>query len=399
MTSINPNILIWARETAGLSYDQAAKGIFSDSKNKSGIEKLKEIENGLSHPTRSQLIKLSKKYRRSLLVFYLDRPPLKGDRGEDFRTLPTDKKEEYAPTLDALIRDVRVRQNLIHSIIEEDEFSPLNFVNSIRINDNIEFVSEKITEYLRFDIQVFRKQPNIEESFKYLRNRIESTGIFILLIGNLGSHHTNIPVEHFRGFAISDPIAPFIIINDQDAKSAWSFTVLHELVHIWLGVTGISDPYANSQIERFCNKVASNILLNNKDLSLLSDIGLLPLNDQINKITSFANSRKLSRAMVAYRLHLSKKINKDSWASLSQQFQREWIESQKLKKNNNNNNDNNSDGPSYYIVRRHRLGASLLNLVNRALSEGTITFTKAGKIFGVKPRNVEPLLHGLTQQG
>jgi hypothetical protein len=42
-------------------------------------------------------------------------------------------------------------------------------------------------------------------------------------IGNLGGNHANIPVEIFWGFAIADPTAPFIVINDQDAHTASFF--------------------------------------------------------------------------------------------------------------------------------------------------------------------------------
>ena len=76
--------------------------------------------------------------------------------------------------------------------------------------------------------------------------------MFVLLAGNLGSHHSAIPVSAFRGFAIADPIAPFIVINDGDAKAAWSFTLLHELAHLWLGATGVSGGVPEMQIERFC---------------------------------------------------------------------------------------------------------------------------------------------------
>ncbi len=76
--------------------------------------------------------------------------------------------------------------------------------------------------------------------FELLRKKPEAAGVFVLLIGNLGNYLTTIDLEMFRGFALADEVAPFVIINDQDAKTAWSFTLLHELVHLWLGQTGVS---------------------------------------------------------------------------------------------------------------------------------------------------------------
>lgn len=56
-------------------------------------------------------------------------------------------------------------------------------------------------------------------------------------------------------------------------------------------------------------------------------------------------------------------------------------------------------GPNYYVVKRHRVGSALLDLVRRALDEGNITYTKASRVLGVKPRNVEPLLSAGASRG
>lgn len=52
-----------------------------------------------------------------------------------------------------------------------------------------------------------------------------------------------------------------------------------------------------------------------------------------------------------------------------------------------------SSGPDFYVVRRHRLGNSIVNLVSRNLSSGSLTPVKAAKILGVKPRSVAPLIN------
>ena len=101
-------------------------------------------------------------------------------------------------------------------------------------------LARRIAETLKFSLSAFRAEKTRDNAFAYLRAQIEAAGSFVLLLGNLGSHHTNISVEIFQGFASADPWAPMIVINDQDAKTAWSFTALHELVDLWLGSTSIS---------------------------------------------------------------------------------------------------------------------------------------------------------------
>jgi hypothetical protein len=69
-------------------------------------------------------------------------------------------------------------------------------------------VSRRLIAHLQFDLRVFRAQRTAEDAFKYLRTQVERTGVFVLLIGNLGSHHSNVSVEVFRGFALADDVAP-----------------------------------------------------------------------------------------------------------------------------------------------------------------------------------------------
>jgi len=85
--TLNPDILTWARDTAGLSADEAARALgFNDTRNRSAVQRLMALETGQEQPSRSVLLKMAQAYRRPLLVFYLAQPPRIGDRGHDFRT-------------------------------------------------------------------------------------------------------------------------------------------------------------------------------------------------------------------------------------------------------------------------------------------------------------------------
>jgi hypothetical protein len=92
--------------------------------------------------------------------------------------------------------------------------------------------------------------------------------------------------------------------------------------------------------------------------------------------------------MVAYKLFLTQIINESIWRQLTGRFTDEWIAS----RNRHGEADTDGGGPSYYVLKRHRLGEALLGLVRRSLAEGTLTHTKAAQVLGVKPRNVDPLL-------
>ena len=388
---INAAVLRWARETAGLSLEEAADRLkISSARGLSAVDRLKALEDGQKLPTRPLLIRMSKQYRRPLLVFYLDAPPRKGDRGEDFRRLPQDYDVSNEGLVDALVRDVRARQSIVRAVLEdEDEATPLPFVSSAAIGDGVSGLAEKIRKGIGFDLNTFREQKGVGEAFTFLRGKVEATGVFVLLIGDLGSHHSTIPVDAFRGFALADEVAPFVIINDQDSRAAWSFTLLHEVAHVWLGRTGISGALAETTLERFCNDVAGTLLLPPAELRDIHVRDGVPLALAIERINAFAIDRNISRAMVAYRLYRAGSIEMPMWSALRAEFRKQWLDNRDRQRELARDQEG---GPTYYIVRRHRIGKALVELISRMTASGALTFTKASKVLGVKPRNVPEFL-------
>ena len=297
--ALNPQILTWARETAGLSVDEAARALgFKDARDRTAVERLQAMESGEEEPSRSVLKTMARKYHRSLLVFYLGEPPRKGDRGQDFRRAPGASAPEYDPTLDALIRDIRGRHSIVKDLLEQTESKRVDYVASVTMDVPPVDLAQRITERLGLSLADFRQKANVQSAFSYLREKVEASGTFVLLLGNLGSYHTNIPSGVFRGYAIADPVAPLIVVNDQDANVAWAFTTLHELTHLWLGTTGVSGGNTDTQLEGYCNSVAGEILLPDQEMNELQFLRRANLQETIEAIAQFAISRKISRPMV-----------------------------------------------------------------------------------------------------
>jgi len=392
MPKVNSEILKWARETAGLTLEEAATKInLQQARGISAADRLAFLESGDKEPTRLLLTRMAKKYRRPLLTFYLSAPPRKGDRGQDFRTLPADYSDTGEALLDALIRDVKARQSMVRAMLEDEEDTEtLPFVGSMKISQGKPAVLSSIQKTLQFDRNEFHTQPSTSEAFKLLRNRVESTGIFVLLIGNLGSYHTAIDLETFRGFALADNIAPFVVINDQDAHSAWSFTLLHELVHIWLGQTGISGLRAEKSIEKFCNDIASDFLLPISELKHLDVDDKTDTQLAQNRIGEFAFDKNLSASMVAYKLYRMGTLDFETWILLSKNFRKMWVDQRNDSRLSARAEKRNL--PIYYPGRRRSVGKALIELVGSMLHAGEITTSKAGKILGVKAKNVQNLI-------
>ena len=76
--------------------------------------------------------------------------------------------------------------------------------------------------------------------------------------------------NEFRGFALVDDIAPLVFVNTHQTLNGQIFTLAHEYAHVWRGSSGIGneDPRSTgqSEIERWCNAVASEVLVPRADL-------------------------------------------------------------------------------------------------------------------------------------
>jgi len=396
---INPEILIWARESAGLSIADAAEKIgLTSSDATSASDKLAEFEAGERSPTRNQLAKIAAVYRRPLVAFYMPTPPPKGERGEDFRTHSVAVSGRENALLDALLRDIRGRQEMVRSLLEdEDEAVRLPFVGSASIAEGVSSVVSKINEALGLSAAQEGRPGGADVLFKDLRTRCERLGVFVLLIGDLGSHHSALTDSVFRGFAIADDFAPFVVINDQDAKAARSFTLIHELAHIWIGQSGVSggaDTEAvatpASRTEQFCNDVAGEILL--PAAALARRPAGLEANDKETThriIAAISETWSVSEPMVAYRLHRLGWVNSTIYRQISADYAARWRAAKAQEKAKAKETEG---GPSYYVVKQHKLGNALIGIVHRTLRDNLLSHTKAAKVLGVKTSSVEPLL-------
>ncbi len=416
MPVVNPEILVWARKTAGLTIqDAVAKVGIRDARGMAAIDRLTALERGEERPTRPILVKMAHHYRRPLLAFYLNTPPRRNDRGPDFRTLPGARSSETDALIDALVRNLQSRQSMVRAALEaEEEAEPLLFVGALLRSGDADVGIESLRRVLRHKQEAARllrhavgvlgqvlgddlnaarhyAEPSAEHAFRLLRSRTEDAGVFVLLQGDLGSHHTAIDVEVFRGLAIADDVAPFVVINDNDSRAAWSFTLLHELTHLLLGQTGFSSVNTGTEIEEFCNNVAAEWLLPARTLDEI-EVEIERGRDgveQKRRISDFAREHNLSRTMVAYRLLRSNRIDRSTFERLRGDFHQQW---RQLRARHRERARKSEGGPSYYVVRRYRVGQGLLRFTRRMVDSGALSTTKAARILGVKAPQVGKML-------
>ena len=75
-------------------------------------------------------------------------------------------------------------------------------------------------------------------------------------------------------------------------------------------------------------------------------------------------------------------------------FRQEWLERRNIQRAAAREREG---GPNYYTIRRHRVGAALLGLVQRGMRDGSVTPVRAAKMLGVKPMAVYSLIGDATR--
>jgi len=220
-------------------------------------------------PTIKQLKQFARKFSIPFYYFFLDKIPEKKFLIPFYRK---GKKWEgkLSPELSKLLKDLKRIQNFLKKYLQQRDFYPLNFVGKITLQNNFEKVVILIKNTLELDEDWNLKLNSKKEVFQFLRTRAEKAGIFVFANSTLWLNtHKKLSAEEFKGFTLVDNYAPIIFINTNDFQSAQIFTLVHELVHVFLGkgeILGDGEellPEAE-EIEIFCNKVTAELLVPKK---------------------------------------------------------------------------------------------------------------------------------------
>ncbi len=252
---VNPDLLDWALERAGVSADALA-GKFP---------KLREWLTGELAPTLKQLESFAAATHTAIGLLFLPQPPDEPLPIPDFRTLPEARLSRPSADLLDTIYLCQQRQAWYREHQHLYGAQPLDFVGSVSVADEVPDVAARIARSIGFDLTARSCSANWSEPLRRLIAQIEDAGVLVMVSGVVGSNtHRPLRVEEFRGFALADALAPLIFINGKDSKAAQMFTLAHELAHLWLGESGVIDVQAatrpDESTERWCNAVAAELL-------------------------------------------------------------------------------------------------------------------------------------------
>ncbi len=386
---INLELLRWAREKAGMSHAAVAElgkvqplQARGEKPKCSAVERVQAWEEGTLPLTWRQLEKIAKVYRRPALTFFLSAPPIEEVKLADFRTVGDRPTATDTPEFSAFLRRIEVLHDGIIELIEATQKKTLPFISSVSTKTPIQSVAKDIRDTLNFSFDEQKKLQSSDELFRTLRRKAQDAGIFVLVEGDLGSYHSQISPDEFRGIAICHPKAPLVVINQWDAKAAQLFTFIHELVHIWLGDSAVSNASAlkgmqagRDDCEAFCNQVAAEFLV--PAAECLDVFAQRDPADWQNTVSNMARRFKVSRAVVARRLYDLNRINHGEYWSYFTMLQKQWGAAKSSMRKT-------EGGPNRNVLDKFRLGEKLINTVVGGAADGLISLQDASRILKVK---------------
>jgi Zn-dependent peptidase ImmA (M78 family) len=385
---INRNIITWALARLGVTPDQIATTTMP-------ADNIRAWENGKSYPTENQAELLANKLQIPYLVLFLsDPPPPEKVPIPDLRT--RSGKRVAAPSREfiGVINDALLRQDWYREKARQAGRQRLSFVGKFKRTDPVVDVATHMRSVLKINQDFRSESRNWEQFLRAMITRVERAGILVMRSGIMGhSTRRKLDVDEFQGFALSDSYAPLVFINDKDFRAAQIFTLAHELAHIWIGETGISDATLVAkadtelnQIERFCNRVAAEFLVPEKSFNV-SWQKSRTIRDNLQRVGKHFWVSSLVALRRAYDLQ---KIDYDHFKAASDEEYARFRASE-LKRKKEEQKEKKQKG-QFWATFKLRNSTIFSEAVAASVRGANTTYTEASGLLGVSISTVERFL-------
>ena len=255
--AVNPELIRWARERAGFAQEDLT-GKFA---------KLPHWETGEVRPTLKQVEAFARSVHVPEGYLFLSEPPDESSPIPDFRTVAGRTVTRPSPNLLDTIYACQERQSWYREFARVADQPTLDFVGTASVDTPPETAAAGMREVLHFEVGDRRECRTWADALRLFVQRADDAGVLVMVSGVvLSNNRRRLDPDEFRGFALSDPLAPLVFVNGSDTKAAQMFTLAHELAHLWLGVSALSDLAAEPQRgarreEAWCNAAAAEFLV------------------------------------------------------------------------------------------------------------------------------------------
>lgn len=370
---VKPELLRWATERAG---DRAAEI-------RERFPKLALWERGEEKPTLKQLEHFAKAAYVPIGYLFLPKPPVERLPIPDLRTGASRPMARPSPDLLDVIYLCQRRQTWYREFARLAGEEPLDFVGSAQLGGPAVQVAQEMLQVLDFGPEARRECRTWTEALRLFIERAEDAGVLVMVSGVVGSNNRRkLDPDEFRGFALVDELAPVVFLNGADTLAARMFTLAHELAHLWLGRSALSDvgpaSAPSQRIEAWCNRVAAEFLVPLSDLR-----AELTRGDPLAEVQPLARSFKVSTLVILRRLLDARRISRETFDAA---YKEEWRRLVGRPR---------SGGGDFYLTHAVRVSRRFGRAITISTLEGRTSFTEAFRLLGIKKMAT---FHGLAER-
>jgi transcriptional regulator with XRE-family HTH domain len=306
---VKAELLRWARDRAGFTVHELL----------SKFPKLEQWESGDIQPTLKQIESYARAVYAPVGYFFLPAPPEEPLPVPDFRAMAGRGVRPASPNLRDMIYACQERQDWFRDNARTAGNDRLAFVGSVNLQSPIVETAAAIRRALSFDLE---------------RRRTCATWA--------------------------------------DAKSAQIFTLAHELAHIWLGYTALSNTTATSQhqsaVETWCSRVAAELLAPHEIVRK----ELRPDEPLDQTVTRLVRLFKVSSLVIVQRL---RDVRRLTWDELRVAYQSELDRISKLPKA--------EGGGDFYVTAAVRYSRRFTRALVESTLEGRTLYRDAMRMLGI----------------
>ena len=359
---IKPELLRWARKRAGRDRASLRKK----------FPCLESWERGETKPTFKQLEAFAKATFVPIGYLFLAEPPAERIPIPDLRIIGGEEIKNPSPDLLDVLYLCQRRQAWYRDYAKLTGEESRPFVGSLRVEDPVDRAADAMRQTLGFDLEARRACPTWTEALRQFIDQAENQGILVMVSGVVGSNNRRrLDPQEFRGFALSDDLAPLVFINGADTKAAQMFTLAHELAHLWLGKSALSDvgpaSVPSHRIEQWCNRVAAEFLV---PLGVLRDA--LPHTEPLDEVNNLARRFKVSTLVILRRILDARRISRDEFQIA---YEQELEHLRSLPK---------SKGGDFYLAQEARASRRFVRALVVSTLEGQTLYRDAFQLLGIK---------------
>ena len=361
--TVRPTMLRWACERAGFDIDSLSQR----------IPQLPAWERGEKQPTFKQLEAFARATSTPFGYLFLPEPPEEPVPIPDFRTMRDARVRRPSPDLLDIVYLCQHRQDWYRDFARVEGEEPLPFVGAANVNDDVVGAAVAIREALGFDLDARRRMPTWTDALRWFIGQADALGVLVMVSGVVGSNNRRkLDPTEFRGFALSDPLAPLVFVNGGDTKAAQMFTLAHELAHIWLGQTALSDSQPAEApapaVERWCNRMAAELLVPLETFRAEYD-RRAELGTELDRL---AKRFKVSTLVILRRIHDAGGLRGDTyWRAYNEELAR--LRALPT-----------GSGGDFYLTLGARAGKRFARAVVASTLEGRSSFTESFRLLGFK---------------